>query len=81
MADMDLIFPSWTQHERIAAALESIALNGGSSDAAVLDAACGPIKIKRGKSCSPWAASAGQGLYAPWLVFGCKRIGYCAQGG
>ena len=39
MADMDLIFPSWTQHERIAAALESIALNGGSSDAAVLDAA------------------------------------------
>ena len=40
MADMDLIFPSWTQHERIAAALESIALNGGSSDAAVLDAAC-----------------------------------------
>ena len=23
MADMDLIFPSWTQHERIAAALES----------------------------------------------------------
>ena len=40
MADMDLIFPSWTQRERIAAALESIALNGGSSDAAVLDAAC-----------------------------------------
>ncbi len=38
MADMDLIFPSWGQHERIAASLEQIALNGGS-DAGVLDAA------------------------------------------
>ena len=38
MADMDLIFPSWTQHERIAQALETIALNGATS-AAALDAA------------------------------------------
>ncbi len=30
MADMDLIFPSYAQHERIAAALEAIALNGGA---------------------------------------------------
>lgn len=40
MADMDLVFPSWTQHERIAQALESIAMSDGSSNAAALDVAC-----------------------------------------
>lgn len=43
MADMDLIFPSYAQHERMAAALETIALNGGSATAATLDAACQSI--------------------------------------
>lgn len=40
MADMELVFPSYAQHERMAAALEAIALNGGSGSAAALDAAC-----------------------------------------
>ena len=37
---MELVFPSYAQHERMAAALEAIALNGGSGSAAALDAAC-----------------------------------------
>ena len=40
MADMELVFPSYAQHERMAAALEAIALNGGSGSATALDAAC-----------------------------------------
>ena len=40
MADMDLIFPSYAQHERMTAALETIALNGGATSDATLDAAC-----------------------------------------
>ena len=40
MAFMELVFPSYAQHERMAAALEAIALNGGSGSAAALDAAC-----------------------------------------
>lgn len=40
MADMELVFPSYAQHERMAAALEAIALNGGSDSEAALDAAC-----------------------------------------
>ncbi len=43
MADMDLIFPSYAQHERMTAALEAIALNGGASSDATLDAACQSI--------------------------------------
>ena len=40
MADMELVFPSYAQHERMTAALEAIALNGGSGSTAALDAAC-----------------------------------------
>lgn len=40
MADMDLVFPSWQQHERMTAALEAIALNGGSTSIDTLAAAC-----------------------------------------
>ena len=40
MADMDLIFPSYAQHERMTAALEAIALNGGAGSLETLDAAC-----------------------------------------
>lgn len=40
MADMDLIFPSYAQHERMAAALEAIALNGGAGTLETLDTAC-----------------------------------------
>ena len=38
MADMDLIFPSYAQHERMTAALEAIALNGGAASLDTLDA-------------------------------------------
>ena len=37
---IDLTFPSFGQHERIAQALEKIALNGGSASIEMLDAAC-----------------------------------------
>ena len=37
---MELVFPSYAQHERMTAALEAIALNGGSGSTAALDAAC-----------------------------------------
>lgn len=37
---IDLAFPSYAQHERMAAALETIALNSGPGSAAALDAAC-----------------------------------------
>ena len=40
MADMDLIFPSYAQHERMTAALEAIALNGGTASLDTLDNAC-----------------------------------------
>ena len=40
MEGIDLSFPSYAQHERMAAALESIALNGGQNSAEALDAAC-----------------------------------------
>lgn len=40
MEGIDLSFPSYTQHERMAAALEAIALNGGQNSAEALDAAC-----------------------------------------
>ena len=46
MEDMDLIFPSWTQHERIAQALETIALNGATSAAALDAAVQGTVKGK-----------------------------------
>ena len=40
MKGIDLSFPSYAQHERMAAALEAIALNGGQNSAEALDAAC-----------------------------------------
>ena len=40
MEGIDLSFPSYAQHERMAAALEAIALNGGQNSAEALDAAC-----------------------------------------
>ena len=40
MEGIDLSFPSYAQHERMAAALEAIALNGGQNLAEALDAAC-----------------------------------------
>lgn len=40
MANMDIVFPSHAQHERVAAALETIAMNGASSSIDALDAVC-----------------------------------------
>lgn len=40
MLGMDLIFPSYAQHERMTAALEAIALNGGAGSLDTLDVAC-----------------------------------------
>ena len=37
MEGIDLSFPSYAQHERMAAALEAIALNGGQNSAEALD--------------------------------------------
>ena len=50
---MDIIFPSYGQHERIAQALEKIALNGGAASIEMLDAACKGI-IDGGNTTRVW---------------------------
>ena len=55
MADMELVFPSYAQHERMTAALEAIALNGGSGSAAALDAACQSVLDGKNTTRAFWA--------------------------
>lgn len=85
MEGIDLSFPSYAQHERMAAALEAIALNGGQNSAEALDAACrqlldGTNTTRVFWSWYPRALAAGNGYYAPGYSYWHSRPRLCGAG-